>query len=302
MERVADDGARFPHLHEAATAHDRYAIGDVIDDGQVMADEQIGQVEIPFQILKQVEDLRLYRDVERRCRFVAQDELRIKRKGARDADALALPTGEGMRIAAQEPRVETNQAHQVADPFRALLLRPDPVHFKRLQQRVVDGHARIERGERVLEDELNPAAVIHKVRALEIGDVFQSLAAIVENLATLDAERAQYGFRGSGLAGSGLAHEAKTFAAADRQADVVERGHGPGPGAQERPLAQRKLLGDIAHLDQRLTRCDIAMRPVAGQVFGLQLDRANGDEALVLVHVETRDRIQERFEVVVLRV
>ena len=64
-----------------------------------MGDEQIGQTELLLQILEQVDDLRLDRNVERRDRLVAHDELRIDRQRARDADALALSARKFVRVA-----------------------------------------------------------------------------------------------------------------------------------------------------------------------------------------------------------
>ena len=51
-----------------------------------------------LQVLEQVEDLRLDRDVERGDRLVADDEVRVQGERARDADALALAAGELVRI------------------------------------------------------------------------------------------------------------------------------------------------------------------------------------------------------------
>ena len=54
---------------------------------------------VALQLSQQVEDLRLHRDVERRGRLVADDQLRLHRQRARDGDALALAAGELVRIA-----------------------------------------------------------------------------------------------------------------------------------------------------------------------------------------------------------
>ena len=56
-------------------------------DRQVVGDEQVGQAELLLQILEQVDDLRLDRNVERRDRLVADDQLRRHRERASDADA-----------------------------------------------------------------------------------------------------------------------------------------------------------------------------------------------------------------------
>src|SRR5438445_8306075 len=74
---------------EPPEIHDTDAVRHLIDDREIMRDEQIGQTELALQILHQVEDLRLDRDVEGRSRFVADEEFRVRGKGARDRDALA---------------------------------------------------------------------------------------------------------------------------------------------------------------------------------------------------------------------
>ena len=73
---------------------------DVLDHRQVVRDEQVGEAELLLQVLEQVDHLRLDRHVERRHRLVADDQLRLDRERARDADALALAAGELVRIAA----------------------------------------------------------------------------------------------------------------------------------------------------------------------------------------------------------
>ena len=60
-----------------------------------------------LQVLQQVDDLRLDRDVERGDRLVADDQLGIDRERPGDADALALAAGELVRIA---PRMLGQQA------------------------------------------------------------------------------------------------------------------------------------------------------------------------------------------------
>ena len=72
-----------------------------------------------LQVLEQVEDLRLDRDVERRDRLVADDQLRVQRERARDPDALALAARELVRVAVREARVEADDVEQLAHARRA---------------------------------------------------------------------------------------------------------------------------------------------------------------------------------------
>ena len=76
------------------------AVGDMLDHAEIVADEQVGEVELPAQLHEQVEHLRLDRDVERGDRLVADQELGLHRERAGDADAGALAAGELVRIAA----------------------------------------------------------------------------------------------------------------------------------------------------------------------------------------------------------
>ena len=88
-------------LDDLAEIHDRDAVADVLDDRDVVGDEQIGEAELALQVAQQVDDLRLHRDVERRDRLVADDQARVERQRAGDADALALAAGEFVRVAVE---------------------------------------------------------------------------------------------------------------------------------------------------------------------------------------------------------
>ena len=72
-------------LDELAAVHDGDAVAHRADDGEVVRDEQVGEPEVVLQVLQQVEDLRLDRDVERGDRLVADDQLRVS------ARARAMP-------------------------------------------------------------------------------------------------------------------------------------------------------------------------------------------------------------------
>ncbi len=99
------------HLHDPADVHHRDAVADVLDHRQVVRDEEVGEPQLVLQLEQQVEDLRLHRDVERRHRLVGDDQPRIERQRAGDADALPLAAGERVRVAAH---VLGPQADQLA--------------------------------------------------------------------------------------------------------------------------------------------------------------------------------------------
>ena len=76
-----------------------------------MGNEQVGQSQLILQILQQVDDLSLDRNVEGRDGFVANDEIGLGGQGSSDADALPLPAGKLVRIAVDKVGV---QAHDLS--------------------------------------------------------------------------------------------------------------------------------------------------------------------------------------------
>ena len=69
---------------------------------QAVGDEQVRQAELLFQLVQQVQHLRLDGHVQcrhRLPRLVAHDELRVHGQGARDAHALALAARELVGVA-----------------------------------------------------------------------------------------------------------------------------------------------------------------------------------------------------------
>ena len=81
---------------------------------------------------------------------------------ARDADALALAAGKLVRIAVGVVGLQADELEQFLDALVDALTLREFVDAQRLADDVADGHARIERRERVLEDDLHrPADLAH---------------------------------------------------------------------------------------------------------------------------------------------
>src|SRR5262249_56402317 len=78
--------------------------------------------------------------------------------GARDSKALALAGRKSMRITTRQARREADKPQKLVHALRAARRRHDIVQRKRLGEDLSDGHARIEGGIGVLEDELRVAA------------------------------------------------------------------------------------------------------------------------------------------------
>jgi hypothetical protein len=90
MARERIHGVARSHLDQLAQVHHRNAVAHVPHHREVVGDEDERQPELPLQAAQQVEHLSLDRDVERRDRLVGDQQLRLERDRAGDADALSL--------------------------------------------------------------------------------------------------------------------------------------------------------------------------------------------------------------------
>ena len=144
-----------PFHHLAIAQHDDF-VGQGADHFQVVANEQIGQAVALLQIVQQIDDLRLNRDIQGRGRLVQHHETGLQHQGPGNGDALALAAGKFMGEA-------VHGAGFQADLFQGISNQGAPfviaaaffVHQQALFDDLGDGHARTERRERVLEDHLH---------------------------------------------------------------------------------------------------------------------------------------------------
>ena len=89
-------------------------------------------MQLLLQVHQQVDDLRLHRHVERRHRFVEDDERRVERERARQPDALPLAAAELVRVPLEMRRVEADQPEELRHARLALRARAEPVDDERL--------------------------------------------------------------------------------------------------------------------------------------------------------------------------
>ncbi len=85
-----------------------------------MRDEEVRQPELLLQLVQEVHDLRLDRDVERRDRLVEHHHPRVQRERTSDADALALAARELVREAVRVLGREADGAQELLDAATAL--------------------------------------------------------------------------------------------------------------------------------------------------------------------------------------
>ena len=154
-----------------------------------------------LQVLQQVDDLRLDRDVERGDRLVADDEVGLGGQRAGDADALALAAAR-TRAASGSTASRGRRTLSIRSATRALEVGGglgEAEIADRLGQDVAHPHARVEAGERVLEHHLHAAA--HGPQRAG-GEVVDALA-VEHHLAGGDVEQAQDAPADGGLAAAG---------------------------------------------------------------------------------------------------
>jgi len=144
-------GAGFDRL--AAEHHDR-PVGDFRHHAHVVGDEQNRHPLLVLQHLDQVEDLALDGDVERRRRFVGDQELWSAGERHGDHHALAHAAGKLMRIVVETALGirDTDLVQQTQDLGLRLGCGDVAMAGDRFGDLLADREDRIERGHRLLED------------------------------------------------------------------------------------------------------------------------------------------------------
>ena len=216
-------------LDDGAEIHHGDAVGDVLDHREVVRDENIGKPQPLLQVAQQIEDLRANGNVERGDRLVADDQFRFDRERARDRDALALAAGKFVGVAAHETRLEPDQPQQFLDPRAAFVRWHEVMQRQWLAEDLSDRHARIERGVRVLEDDLRLPAE----RAQCAGVEAEQVTAFETDAAGIRFDQAQHETAHGRLAAAGFADQGQRLAGIDVEADAVDR-----PDESGRPAEQ----------------------------------------------------------------
>ena len=175
-----------------------------------------------LQVVEQVDDLRLDRDVERRHRLVADDQLGPQRERAGHPDALALAAGELGREAVVVLRVEPDELHQ-------LLHRAAAARGPSAMPWIANGSPMIEpTRRRGFSEPYGSWKIICMSRRIgascaprQPGDV----PAVEDDPARGEVVQPGDAAGQGGLAAPGLPDQAERLAAAHGQADAVDRVH-----------------------------------------------------------------------------
>ena len=127
------------------------------DHGKIVAHQQITQVPFFTNIAKQVQYLGLDGNVKRRGRLIEQKNLWLEQQRTGDGNSLALASGELMWVTIKKPLFESHVSNR---HLYTVSLISNLVNSQRISQGVINGASGMERAKRVLEDNLNPAALI----------------------------------------------------------------------------------------------------------------------------------------------
>jgi hypothetical protein len=201
-----------------AHAHDGDMGGQLRDHGEAMRDQQIGEMKLLLQFLKEQKYLRADGHIEGRDGLIGNDERRAKNQGAGDANALTLSAGEFVGIAIHGIVGKANAAEEVRGASEALGTGKFwLVNRQRFGNDFTDTHARIQRGEGVLENHLHVAAL----QAQGFAGESKQIIALVQNGAVIGFDEAQQHARQGGFAATTFADDGEGFAGLDEKANIV---------------------------------------------------------------------------------
>ena len=115
VERIAENLLFLSVLHQIAKIHNADGVRDMLDNREIVRNKQICQSEIPLQIHQEIDDLGLYRNIQCRHRFIADDKIRLQSYGTCNADALPLSAGKLMGISVFMLWLEAAGVHDFVD-------------------------------------------------------------------------------------------------------------------------------------------------------------------------------------------
>src|SRR5437868_2949398 len=217
LQHVRDGAA----LHDPARAHDHDVIADLPHHGEIVGDEQVGDLGRLADVGQHVQHLGLDRHVERGDRLVQDQHLRFRREGAGDGDPLPLPARERARQRACLPGVKADLVEQFTDPAGPFAPVHGEVQAEHLLQAVADPLAGVERGVGVLEDDLHLASAPPAPRRA------QPAGGLLDPVNQHGARRGLFEpddeAGAGGLAGARLAHDGQAAAGVQGEALAFQR-------------------------------------------------------------------------------
>ena len=196
-----------------------------------MRDDDDRQPEVVAELAEQPQDVVPVAGVKRADRLVAEEQLRIDGERAGDRDPLPLAAGNLAGGAAQQRRVEADLGQRAGRAPLDLRLVEAAADPQALADDLGDGEVRVERAQRVLEDELDvPAAPLSPAGGPpQAGD----LGAVEGHPSSSRSDQADHGPGQGGLAGPGLADQADDLTRPDLQVDLGQHVVGAPAAAED---------------------------------------------------------------------
>ena len=262
MGRTVEDGAGRAELDDLAQIHHRHPIGDPPDDIEIMADDEIGEAQLALHLGQQVQHLALDREIEPRGRLVGHDDPRPHGERPHHRHAPGLAAAQLMGIAIQDIARQAKLGEGAFD-LPPGVGRQRPADAQRLLQQAPDGEARGERGDGILEQELDALRqpALGRCRGAARVD------AVEQDPPGCQRQQADQRLGQGGLAATAFAHQAEGLAFPDRQAQAV---HGRQLAVAHHGGFHRQDRPGLAHASQQA-----AARPSgAGLRGGASLQRS----------------------------
>src|SRR3990172_1012610 len=155
MERLAEQLLLLGKFDNLAKVHHCDPIRNVFDNAEIVGDKEVRQLKLFLQVLEQVENLRLDRDIKGRDRFIRNNELGSKSECPGNANALALAAGKLVRVPFGVVWLQPHSAKGLQHGLPPLLGTPNTVDLQPLRDGFSDRHARVQGGEGVLKNDLH---------------------------------------------------------------------------------------------------------------------------------------------------
>jgi hypothetical protein len=211
-------------LHDAALGHDDQVIGAIHRDAEVVRDQQQRGAGVGHQPVEVVEDAALDRGVERARRLVGDEQTRPARERDRDQHALALSTGQLVRVLPSlHRRVVDACALEHLGHLGGHRTPRDTAASHRLGDLLADAQGGVESHHGVLGDETDErAAVLTELPVADRRDVVAAEQDATADDATAGGKQTEGGVGGRGLARARLADQRHDLAGADREGQVLD--------------------------------------------------------------------------------
>ncbi len=143
-------------------------------------------------------------------------------------------------------RLEAHQLEHLGRPGLDGRLVAPPVNLQRLGDGLADGDARVERGERILEDDLEIPADLAHVSCAELGE----LNPFERDRARGRTRQLQDRASRRRLAATRLAHQAQGLAGSDGEGDAGDRVDLPDTVPDERATAHGEVFDEVGDFEQ----------------------------------------------------